>query len=342
MDQIEANRQNVNEINTSSVLERLLINTEHIQALHGQELQELFSSDENIRSFIAQLDEADFINLLNSINGIIRNKSKKDWIMDGENVILSMGEGLAGYTPPNAEDRPMLFYQVLKSIKDMSDKGHDLNDIAILLSSSINAIHAYGDGNGRTSRFFYLLLTQGYNKETEAKFKTALSEGDEDGRDMIDINTEKIDGYLTSVLLKKLKHTKFGGSDIEVKRQNISMNDNVTTQHAKKLLEMLSDRTHSPIALHEFLKDREDADDFLQHYPESEFLGKKWPERYNIKVEHLFENIDDEQAKEILSIYRQIKIKMVELLIDSIEHSKKEGYTDDKGVTILKKFKMKI
>ena len=84
-------------------------------------------------------------------------------------VPITGGGGVrgSGYTPPNAQDRRMLFAEVLKAMQEMAKDERSLEDIAILLSSSVNAIHAYSDANGRTSRLLYLLLAKGLNESTK-------------------------------------------------------------------------------------------------------------------------------------------------------------------------------
>ena len=45
----------------------------------------------------------------------------------------------------------------------MNREGREFKDIALLISSSINAIHPYLDANGRMSRVIYVLLTNSSN-----------------------------------------------------------------------------------------------------------------------------------------------------------------------------------
>ncbi|MBU0504647.1 Fic family protein [bacterium] len=330
----------------ADTLATLLSNAENIEALHGKEFAEVFSSDESIRSFIEELDVGTFVELLNSINGIIQDKDKKDWGMAKGSVPITMDEGIrgSGYTPPPAQDRQMLFAEVLEAMKKMVKDERSLEDTAIMLSSSVNAIHAYTDANGRTSRLLYLLLTKGLNEGTEPVIKQALSEG---GRDIVDINPEKIEGELQSALIQRI-HPKRPGGTIESKKKgkDIVFNEILSDELRSELLEMLADSTYSSIALHRYLDDKPDAEKYLKNYPEGE---AKWggqskilPERNNIMVEALFRDLDETQAREILSIYRQTKAEMVRILIDSAVHSDNKEYTDTDGTTILERFRQKI
>lgn len=326
-------------------LANLLSNAENITALHGHEFAEVFSSDESIRSFIEGLDEVAFIELINSINGIIQGKDKKEWTMaKGLVPLTTAGKGGShGYTPPHAQDRQMLFSEVLKAMQEMTRDKKSLEDVAILLSSSINAIHAYEDGNGRTSRLLYFLLTKRLNEETKPIIQQAVSE---DGRDIINVNPGKIESELSGILQDRmnLKRT-LGVWESEKEKKDITFGKNLPHDLKSELLAMLSDELYSSIALHQYLNDEPDADQYLKYYPQREASwhpGKILPERNNVMVDKLFSNVDEEQARRILSIYRQIKADMIRILIDSISHPEKAVYYDEDDKTILEKFRHAI
>jgi len=320
---------------------RLFDDLENIPALHGKKLQEMFSSENNIRSFIEELDEDDFVSFLNSINGIIRNKDKKEWQIDGAGIALRLGEGLPEYTPPHIEDRRKLFGEVLQAAKEMLKDGRSIEDIAILFSSSVNAIHAYADANGRTSRALFLLLTHGMNEKAKVMIKEALSEN---GRELLDVNPEKIEPELIEILIKDINFNRpIGLWESENNRKDIAINQSVSDDLKTELLELLSDKTFSSIALQQFLKEETGLDDCLKHYPEREgWGGKKLREMYNVKVDDLFRVIDEVQARKILSLYRKIKAKMIRLLIDAIAHPDRDDYTTSYGASVFEKFKDKI
>lgn len=330
----------------ADTLASLISNAENISALRGKEFSDVFSNEPSIRSFIDGLDETAFVELLNGINGTIQGKDKKDWGMANGSVPITMGEGIrgSGYTPPPAQDRQMLFAEVLGAMKKMAKDERSLEDIAIMLSSSVNAIHAYSDANGRTSRLLYLLLTQRLNETTEPIIKQALSEG---GRDIIDVSPEKIEHDLLNALAQHVKFKRPGGTlESERKGNDIAFNESIPNELRLELLEMLADRTYGSIALHRYLDEKPNADKYLKNYPERE---AKWggqsrilPESNNIMVEELFRDLDEMQSREILSIYRQTKVEMVHLLIDSVVHPDKEEYTDTSGTTILERFRQKI
>lgn len=331
----------------ADTLATLLSNAENIEALHSKTFSEVFADDESVRTYIEELDEADLIELLNSISGIIQGKNKKDWTMAKGSVPITMGgegEGLPGYTPPHAEDRSMLFTEALNAMKEMSRDERSLDDIAVMLSGTVNAVHAYPDANGRTSRLLYLLFTKGLNKESESVIKQALSA---DGRDVVDVNPEKIERELQSALIQRANFKKpIGSWESTKKRHDISFDESLPDELKTELLNMLADVTYSSISLHIYLNDKPGSEKYLKNYPEQEVTwggqSKILPERNNILVEGLFKNLDEAQAREILSVFRKTKAEMVRILIDSAVHPDKTEYTDADGITILEKFKQKI
>ncbi|HBR80609.1 TPA: hypothetical protein DEA21_03105, partial [Candidatus Uhrbacteria bacterium] len=142
----------------AEVLLRFLNTAKNIEPFHGEKFEAIFSNEEHKRDFIENLSVEEFSQLLNGLNGVLRDKKKENWKMDGETVALeSMFMG-TGYVPPRQEDKPDLLAEVLETAKTMSQEGKNMEDIAMLVSSSLNAIHPYLDANGRTSRMIYLLL----------------------------------------------------------------------------------------------------------------------------------------------------------------------------------------
>ncbi|MDP2789500.1 MAG: Fic family protein, partial [bacterium] len=160
------------------------------------------------------MQETEFAELLDGVNGILRGKKKDEWGMDGETVAL---EGMmvgVGYVPPRQEDKSELLAKVLTSAKEMSRDGKNLKDIALLISSSLNAIHPYLDANGRTSRLIYTLLTKDFNDETKAELQGALGR---DGRDKLDIDPGLIQHEINDLIEQEI-----GVRDTEINTDKIT------------------------------------------------------------------------------------------------------------------------
>ena len=140
----------------AEILLRFLDTVHGIDALHGKRVEEVFSDEEHRRAFLDGMTQEDFMALLNGTNGILRRKPKTEWVMDGGDVMLK--GFIESDVPPREEDKRPLFEQTYEAIKQMNQDGRALEDMALLVGVSINAIHAFADANGRTSRLMFTLL----------------------------------------------------------------------------------------------------------------------------------------------------------------------------------------
>lgn len=113
---------------------------------------------ESVKQYFGTLSFDDFSQLLNGLNGFYRNTSGEQ-SMDGDG---KMGNG---YMPPDPKDRiPLLKEAFEKAIKEDSPE-----KCGMVLGMSILTIHPYLDGNGRTSRTIFALLTNGYSGSEKDK-----------------------------------------------------------------------------------------------------------------------------------------------------------------------------
>ena len=82
----------------------------------------------------------------------------------------------------------------------MNREGREFKDIALLISSSINAIHPYLDANGRMSRVIYVLLTNS-GDSIASEIQPVLSKN---GRDIVNIDPGLIQTDLIDLIKKEL------------------------------------------------------------------------------------------------------------------------------------------
>ncbi len=303
----------------SEVLLRFLRTAENIEPFHGRKIEDIFSSEKEKRTFLENLQETEFVELLDGVNGILRGKKKDEWGMDGETVALEAVMTGIGYVPPRQEDKPDLLAKVLASAKEMSQGGKDLRDVALLVSSSLNAIHPYLDANGRTSRLIYTLLTKEFNDETKAELQGVLSR---DGRDTLDIDPGLIQHEINKLIEKEI-----GVTDIEINTDKITnlfgskrdfQFDAEILEEDQKLFGELLDKDGRYLFLSVF--------QYLQQQGDKEKYLRKFPERAAVPIELLSKNLTQEGLSQILQTYKELKKKYVEILIDSISHPENEKY----------------
>ena len=88
----------------AELMVRFLDLAENIEPFEGKKVQEVFSNETSRRELIENLDGSQFFELINGINGILRNKDKDEWEIDGGKVMLAGGWG-DRHTPPRQEDK---------------------------------------------------------------------------------------------------------------------------------------------------------------------------------------------------------------------------------------------
>ena len=328
----------------AKALLRFLKVSENIAPLQGQKIETVFSDEEHKRRFIENLTSEEFTQLLDGLNGILRDKKKDDWKMDGDDVALSSAFLGIGYIPPRQEDKFELLADVLRSAKEMSRSARDLNDIALMVSASLNAIHPYLDGNGRVARFLHLLMTNGFGDSTKKELLGALSE---DGRDTIDIDPGHIQAKITDLIKIELgvawtqdssPETVIGlwreHSDGDV--VPIEFRERID-EDKEKLFKSLfkNDNEYLFFAIYKF----------LENSPKKKEYTISFPKFSRLSITRLSKDLGNIEIDEIISLYRSFKKEHVKKLIDCIVNPDKEEYIEEIGgqrATLKKYFENEI
>ncbi len=314
---------------------RFLDLAEHVESFRGKKAEEIFGSEKERREFLRNLDESHFFDLLNGTNGILRNKEKEEWKIDGEGVELT---GFSGkQIPPRQEDKEPLLQKAFEEARVMNQSGRSLEDIALLLAASINEIHPYADANGRTSRFIYTLLYKGYREETKTEIKNVLGEY---GRDVIDVDPSILAKELHDLLADEV-----GVSNSEKNPQNIKnvFNDAPLdrSQFRVEVPETLQDELLYAIRYGSFYLNLS-AFVFVHQYPKIEKYLRSFPTHATIILDKLLPGLGEEDVKNILETYWRLKRRYAELLIDSIAHPEKSEYTKGEAQSLLVRLKAGI
>lgn len=320
----QKNEEEIDREKKSEFLLRFFRSTENIESFHGRKMEDIFSNEEEKRAFLENLQEAEFVEFLDGVNGILRGKKKDEWGMDGETVVLKGVMMGVDYVPPRQEDKPELLAKVLASAKQMNRDGKNLQDIALLVSSSLNAIHPYLDGNGRTSRLIHTLLTEDFNDETKAKLQGVLGR---DGRDKLDINPGLIQCEINDLIEQEV-----GTRDTEIntdkitnlfgEKRNFQFSAEISEKDQKLFGELLDkDDRYLFLSVFQYLQQQGDKEKYL----------RKFPKRSAIPIELLSKNLTQQGLSQILQTYKELKKKYVETLIDSIAHPENEKYQINHG-----------
>lgn len=327
----------------AKILMRLLKVGEDIDGFDGEFPESIFDSKDESRrrEFIARISEEQYRDLITGVNGILREKQKEEWGMDGCDVALSEGEGVHGHTCPRQEDKKVILDESWKAAQRMNKSGRSLEDIGLLLGSVLVETHPFQDGNGRTSRFVSWMVSRGYSRE---KVDEILSE---DGRFEYDMNlpkkyydrffeqrygrfNESLNIYSIAGLFPNRNSQSFGGllfpegvSD-KVKRAIIEggrNDDGLILLFG--VFELL--KRHSEIAM----------DTCVEFYPQRNILI----------LQEFLSNVGKDLVEELCELYWDLKRKYVENIIDVFENPDKPEYAVERSGTtmqILDYFKSRL
>lgn len=296
---------------------------------------EIFSSEESKREYIQNLTFDEFKNLLTSANSMLRDIPISQRTMDGETVYLQ-NQGMAmddEYIPPTFEDKGELLEEMFSNLQTMNSGGRSMVDMGLLVGASINAIHPFNDGNGRTGRLLYTLLTRDYSGSEEEKtyLKQVLGE---DGRGSVDINPGYIRHALNLSLSKKvglnpsdpLSTVGFWGevrTGITKKELDeiLSAKTEITEEN-KLFIEQVvhsdesHDFNHGFLAVYQYLSEK----GLVEEYKKVFYKDGK-PLWSRIIANPIIRDLNDNASvEEIRNNYRNIKKTYVKELINSIVH----------------------
>ena len=167
---------------------------------------EAFSTPEQSKKFLDSLSYDDFKKWIGFVNGIERGipRSERGQVSDShvrsENPLMGTE---VEYRPPHKDLRDRLLRMAFEKAQAVDDP----ETAALTLGLSINAIHYFEDGNGRTARMAYSLLSRGYNGSQEDQaFYSSLLENTK-GREIVNPNptVSGVDKKIRSEMFVKMQ-----------------------------------------------------------------------------------------------------------------------------------------
>lgn len=167
---------------------------------------EIFSTPEDSKKFLNTLDYDEFKKWINLVNGLERGIAVPERGKLSNSYVQSES-GLLGteieYRPPHMGQREGLLQMAFEKSQTVQDP----KVAGLVLGMSINAIHYFKDGNGRTARIAYALLAKGYDGSDESKrYYTELLENTK-GREVVNPNPVEsgIDKIILHEMFNKIK-----------------------------------------------------------------------------------------------------------------------------------------
>lgn len=137
---------------------------------HAESVMEFFATDERLqnptmrRDYFAQLDENDFLDIVQKTAGLVRSGEAENQYFDGENVSLMFHE-----VPDQREKEQLLreTWGVAQEFLQNNELPDDdaLDYAALTVAGGILYAHPFADGNGRTSRALSYVMARGGNAQ---------------------------------------------------------------------------------------------------------------------------------------------------------------------------------
>ena len=155
-----------------------------MQRLHAAEI---FETPEKSKFFLDSLDYDGFKKYISFVNGVERNIPTTER-GKASNSRVTSESGLMGtevtYRPPHQNFRDKLLKMAFEKAQSLDDP----ETAGLTLGLSINAIHYFADGNGRTARMAYTLLAEGYDGSPEAQERYSSLLENTKGREVVNPN----------------------------------------------------------------------------------------------------------------------------------------------------------
>lgn len=200
-----ADEKNSNDQSTTAKQPELAKTVKLMERLHAGET---FSTPEKSKKFLDSLSYEDFKKWIGFVNGVERGipRSERGQVSDShvrsENQLMGTE---VEYQPPHKDFRDRLLKMAFEKAQSLDDP----QTAALTLGLSINAIHYFEDGNGRTARMTYSLLSKGYSgsQEDQAYYSSLLE--NTKGREVVNPNpaVSGVDKKIRSEMFTKMQKT---------------------------------------------------------------------------------------------------------------------------------------
>lgn len=158
-----------------------------VKVMNRLRAAEIFATPVHSKEFLDSLEYEEFKKYISYVNGVVRQIPAPARGQVSGSVVSAEGD-LFGtsieYRPPHKNVRDRL----LEIAFEKSQTIDNPEMAALTLGLSLNAIHYFSDGNGRTARLAYALLAKGYDgSEEDQEYYSQLLENTA-GREIINLN----------------------------------------------------------------------------------------------------------------------------------------------------------
>ncbi len=289
---------------------RFLNIAKNIDAFGGKKAEEVLGDEESRRQFLLDISPEEYAQLIIGINGILRNRKREEWGMDGVTVVIGDQDDIR-WDFPEFEDKQDLLNESLSAAKKMASENADLDDIGVLMSSALSATHLFNDGNGRTAKFILALVSRGYSSEHKQLFEEVLTSPDVSNF----VNVGMIQGSITDIIEREIgmrSGTERFRFDTGLKIPTIDFDKSISAEK-QALFERALKRSRLHLFEALFIEYKKNLSQYLN-------------EDGRIEFQKMVLDLNDETIENVVKTWKQLKKKQVELIIDAIANPDKPEY----------------
>ena len=271
------------------------------------------------------------------LNGLVRQIKIKSRRIDGEDTAIANSIMEIRYLPPRPEYKDELMRRAFEGARNLSKK-----DAGLLLYLSLQAIHLFVDGNGRTGRLLYLLLESGEAKTPLSKERVASflihDDNSVSGREVFEKkikSPKEVDSMIGLLLAQDVLSKNITenisrlDSGLQGGRIEYFTNEKITEETREKLTLVMSEAGSGhyvcrDITLARYLQEEGLIDTYAVKDIDQEL--------FHMDGQKILEELSESDAKEIIELFYILKKQFVEKLIDVIVQPNE--YTYENGETI--------
>lgn len=258
---------------------------------------------------------------LTRINGIIQKngRSFRGFEKDQKysNILNYVVDSVA-YISPHVDDKDDLLKKVHESAKGISDA----KDVALLVYLAIQAIHPFRNGNGRTGREVFYLITQPHERLSDEERSRNYFQGN------LVRSPEAINRYINiEVLLSEIEESyrnlffSVNIADIPIRYSNGNLsyheifNTNIPLEDCKICYNILTEDKNSNLSFRKLV--------LMKYFQDFNISLDSILKNRTLNLKELIGSFTPENLQRIIQIHRDLKVKFVEKLIDIIKNPSK-------------------